>query len=301
MGDLTYYGAILSLYDNQYKLDKKRMRDYIRFLLNKDIKGFFPCGTSGEYVLHTTEENIEILQLVLEENDNSRPIVPCASTSSFRTTVDLIEKMENMGIRQVSVCPPYYTPLRQEDILDYYTELIRQTNVDIYLYNIPSFTNAIEMATFEKLCTNKRIVGIKDSSGNLKTISRYISYINDMRDDFNVMTGTDEIILPAIVSGCSGSVSVLSAIIPEVHNALYANIKSNLQYARELQNEIVRLAVKCESVVFPVGYKLALMARNFDAGYFAQNIVEQKEKEKFSALEDEIRQNVSSLLKLAGE
>lgn len=270
----TYYAAILTLYDNQNKIDEQKMRDYIQFLISKGVKGFFPCGTSGEYVGNTSEENLGLLKIVLDENKGIKPIIPCASTSNLRETVDLIKKMEGYGVKEVSVCPPYYTPLKQRDIYDYYKQIINETSVNIYLYNIPTFTNPLEFETFERLLVEPRIVGIKDSSGNMKSISRYITVKNNVKPDFKVMTGTDEIILPALVTGCYGSVSALSGIIPEVHNELYKSYESDLGYARTIQNEITNLAIKCESVVFPVGYKFALSARGFNVEPYKQNICE---------------------------
>jgi dihydrodipicolinate synthase/N-acetylneuraminate lyase len=270
----SYYAALLTLYNQDYEIDEPKMRDYIQFLLSKDIKGFFPSGTTGEYVGHTMAENLHILKIVLDENKGSKPIIPCASTSNLRNTIELIKEMESYGIREVSICPPYYTPIRQCDIYDYYKKIIQETNVDIYLYNIPTFTNELQFDTFERLLTEPRIVGIKDSSGNMKTISRYITVKNSLKPEFKVMTGTDEIVLPALTVGCYGSVSALSGVLPDVYNELYRSYDNDLEYARSLQNEITNLAILCESVVFPVGYKLALNARGFDVEPFRQNVCE---------------------------
>lgn len=301
MENRTYYAAILSLYDKAYNIDEMKMRDYVQFLISKGVKGFFPCGTSGEYVNCTAEENLKVLQIVLEESKGEIPIIPCASTASLHSTAQLICEMEKMGVCQVSVCPPYYTPLRQVDVLDYYLELLKQTNVDIYLYNIPTFTNEISMPVFQRLIEEKRVKGMKDSSGNLKNISRYVSCSSQLRDDFIIMTGTDEIILPALIAGCRGSVSALSGIVTEAHNALYRYMDSDVEYAKQIQSRIIKLAMLCESVVFPAGYKLALAARGFDVEPMVQNVVERKNQKKFEELKISIRECVDQLLELAGE
>lgn len=272
----SYYAAILTLYDENCQIDEAAQREYIRFLLDKKVKGFFPCGTSGEYTNLSREENLKALQIVMEENKEGVPVIPCASTSSFYTTVQLIKEMEKMGVKEVSVCPPYYTPLCQSDVFDYYQGILENTGVNLYLYNIPAFTNSIEADTFRKLLENQRVLGIKDSSGNMKAISRYIAAKNGLRDDFKVMTGTDEIILPALCAGCYGSVSALSGIIPEVHNLLYDTYNTNLELAQKLQVKIAKLATECENFIFPAGYKLALEARGFKMPAFRQNVAEKE-------------------------
>lgn len=296
-----YYAANLTLYDENCKINEKEQREYIRFLLARGVRGFFPCGTTGEYATLSKKENLKLLQIVLEENQGRVPIIPCASTASFYNTVDLIREMEQMGIQEVSVCPPYYTPLRQNDILDYYLHIADAVKANIYLYNIPAFTNPIAFETFEKLLGNPKIVGIKDSSGNMKTISRYVAAKRERRDDFKVMTGTDEMILPALCGGCFGSVSALSGIIPEVHNLLYDIYQTNLVFAQQLQVKIAELATECEKYVFPVGYKFALEARGFEMSAFRQNVAERMSADNYGKGRENIHSLVRQLLDMVEE
>lgn len=292
----SYYAAILTLLKKDCGIDEQAMREYIRFLLQKEVKGFFPCGTSGEYTNLTKKENLQLLNLVLEENNGRKPVIPCASTSSAFNTIELLRDMKTMGVTEVSICPPYYVPLRQEDIRDYYDCILQKTDMNLYLYNIPAFTNPILFETFQELIGETRIRGIKDSSGSMKIISRYIAKSWEVREDFRVMTGTDEMILPALSGGCYGSVSALSGIVPEAHNLLYASYGSNLPLAQRLQAKITALAGECEQFVFPVGYKLALEARGFEMPAFRQNVVEQGNEVAYQKARMRIHKLVAELL-----
>lgn len=291
-----YYAAILTLYDKNCEIDEKEQRKYIRFLLEKGVRGFFPCGTSGEYITLSREENLKLLQIVLEENNNRVPVIPCASTASFHNTIELVREMERMGVQAVSICPPYYTPLRQSDVLDYYRHILDAVQVDVYLYNIPAFTNPISFETFEKLLLHPKVAGIKDSSGNMKTISRYVAAKSGKRNEFKIMTGSDEMILPALSGGCFGSVSALSGIIPEVHNLLYDTYREDLAFAQKLQVKIADLALECEKYIFPVGYKFALEARGFAMPAFRQNVVEYMGGNDYGSVRKRIHMLVRELL-----
>lgn len=296
--DNSYYAAILTLYNSQCGIDETAQREYIRFLIKKGVRGLFPCGTTGEYTSLSRQENLRLLQMVMEENKEGVPVIPCASTASLYNTLELMGEMEGMGIEAVSICPPYYTPLRQSDILDYYNNILESTKMDIYLYNIPAFTNPIAFETFEALLENPRVLGIKDSSGSMKTISRYVAAKSGFREEFKVMTGTDEMILPAICGGCYGSVSALSGIIPEVHNLLYDRYRTDLPLAQSLQIKIAGLASECEKFVFPVGYKFALEARGFAMPAFRQNIVESMDEQTYTQARERIHDLVRDLLSI---
>lgn len=297
----SYYAAILTLYDQNCRVDEEATRRYIRFLLEHGVKGFFPCGTSGEYMNLTMEENLKLLRIVLEENNGKKPVIPCASTTSVFNTLQLLEEVKKLGVDTVSICPPYYTPLRQSDVLNYYQNILDNTDMKLYLYNIPAFTNPIAFETFEALLLNKRVVGIKDSSGNMKMISRYVASMKGVRDDFKIMTGTDEVILSALSGGCYGSVSALSGIVPEAHNLLFAAYRPRPDLAVELQTKITRLANECEKFVFPVGYKIALEARGFEMPAFRQNVVESVNKEEYEKAKIRIHNLVKELLQFVEE
>lgn len=295
----TYYAAILTLFNKKGQIDEDGMEQYISFLIDKDVRGFFPCGTSGEYTSLTLEENLKLLNIILRVNRGRRRLIPCASTTNIYTTLELIHRMEKLGIEEVAVCPPFYAPLQQTDILDYYQELLKQITCNIYLYNIPAFTNEIGFSTFERLLEDPRIHGIKDSSGNMKTISRYLAARSLLRNDFNIMVGTDEIILGALSGGCNGSVTAISGIVPEAHNRLYDIYDTDLIEARELQNAITRLAMACEKLVFPVGFKLALEARGFQNGSYRQNIPEKSNPVQYECIKADIREKVDDLIRIS--
>lgn len=293
---ITYYAAVLSLFDRNGRIEEEAMREYLSFLIDKEVKGFFPCGTSGEYVSLTLEEDMRLLRILLEENRNRKTVIPCASGADLYATLEIIKGMEDMGIREVAVCPPYYVPYRQEDILDYYRQILKQTKCSLYLYNIPNFTSPIHFQTFEQLLKEDRILGIKDSSGNMKTISRYLAVREERKKEFRVMVGTDEILLAALSAGCNGSVTALSGIIPEVHNKLFLLYKEDIVKARELQNQITKLAMLCEGFLFPVGYKIALEARGIKSKAYRQNIVEKNNPVRYETAKAEIARQVNSIL-----
>lgn len=291
----TFYAATMTLYDKDFQIDKSRMHDYIAFLIDKGVEGFFTCGTTGEYVGHTKEENLELLKITLEENQGKKDIIYCASTSTYYQTMSLIEEIARLGVEKVSICPPYYAPLTQGDVIAYYNRIIANIKLNIYLYNIPAFTNPISFETFQTLVDKPGIVGIKDSSGNMKVISKYL-YGVESNSDFQVLIGTDEMILPALSLGCYGSVSALGGIIPEVLKALYENYNKDLAYSQKLQDIITKIALKCESIIFPVGYKLALAARGFEVNGVRQHIT--LSDSKIDELKADIKSDIEHALKL---
>ena len=69
------------------------------------------------------------------------------------------------------------------------TSLIaRNSPIDVTLYNIPMFASPIDLPTIRRLALEfPRIVGIKDSTGNVIQLGELA---NNVDDDFNLMVGT---------------------------------------------------------------------------------------------------------------
>src|SRR5690625_7856891 len=91
---------------------------------------------------------------------------------------------------------------------------------------IPSNTvKHLDPNTVKRLREIDNIVGIKDSSGQFETIE---SYIQQCREDFIVLSGTDSLILPTLKAGGSGGIAATSNVIPEIVVSIYESFASEI-------------------------------------------------------------------------
>jgi 5,6,7,8-tetrahydromethanopterin hydro-lyase len=92
----------------------------------------------------------------------------------------------------------------------------------------------------EDLAQIPNIVGIKDSSGQLKYI---LAVLEKVRDKLNVLCGHDEVVVAGLAAGCSGAILASANIIPDVWIQIYNHVKKGeLQQARELQYKVQKIA-----------------------------------------------------------
>jgi formaldehyde-activating enzyme len=92
----------------------------------------------------------------------------------------------------------------------------------------------------EDLAQIPNIVGLKDSSGQLRYI---LAVLEKVRDKINVLCGHDEVVVAALAAGCSGAILASANVIPDIWVQIYNHVKKGeLQKARELQYKIQKIA-----------------------------------------------------------
>ena len=93
--------------------------------------------------------------------------------------------------------------------------------IDVTLYNIPMFASPIDVPTIRRLAEFPRIVGIKDSSGDLAFMMRMIAAVRPSRPDFTFLTGWEAVLVPMLMIGCDGGTNASSNVVPELTRKLY--------------------------------------------------------------------------------
>src|SRR5260370_39611409 len=120
-----------------------------------------------------------------------------------------------MGARAVRFVSPVYFRLAQESAYAYFAEIAAHTPIDVTLYTIPMFASPIDVPTIRKLAEFPRVIGIKDSSGDLAFMMRMIGAVRPLRPDFCFLTGWEAVLAPMLMIGCDGRTNASSNAVPE--------------------------------------------------------------------------------------
>ncbi|MDW8309291.1 MAG: dihydrodipicolinate synthase family protein, partial [Verrucomicrobiales bacterium] len=92
----------------------------------------------------------------------------------------------------------------------------RESPLPVFLYNIPQFTRvAYEVPTVQRLAEEPRIIGIKDSSGNMDYFCG-LTAVGRSRPDWTVLMGPEEMLAAGIAAGGHGGVHGGALIWPHL-------------------------------------------------------------------------------------
>ncbi len=250
--------------DDCKSIDELALRNLVKFALDKGVTGLVPCGTTGEFQNLSIEERKRVVEIVVDEAKGRVPVIAGTGSSSTEMTIELTKHAENAGANAALVVTPYYHKPADRGLYEHYRLVAESTKLPVVLYNIPQVTGVqLPWQIVEDLAEIENIIGVKDSSGDLRNM---LAIIEKTSPKIAVMCGHDEVVLPALASGASGMILAGANVIPEIWLELYRHFKEGrLDEARKIQLKIQKF---CRIIVKsgPVGPKVALQMMGIRAG-----------------------------------
>jgi 4-hydroxy-tetrahydrodipicolinate synthase len=257
------------IFDENNRINFPEMERYLDWLINAGIHGLYPNGSTGEFVRFTAEERRRIVEVVVEQADGRVPILAGAAEANVKATIEACETYGAMGVRAVAIVAPFYYRISSEGVYAYFREIADNVSVDVTLYNIPLFASPIDVPTVIRLASEcPRVIGIKDSSGDLPNMLRMIAAIRPMRDDFSFLTGWDASLAPMLIAGADGGTNATSGVVPELTRAIHRSVVAgNITEAMRLQYQLLPLFDAMISVgEFPEGFRAGARSRGWNLG-----------------------------------
>jgi 4-hydroxy-tetrahydrodipicolinate synthase len=220
------------------QLDVKALRTCVRFWLEGGVSGLLPCGSNGEAPYLSRKERMRVIETVVDEANGKVPVVAGTGSMSTQETIAFTKDAADLGVDAALVVTPFYFKLSNKEIYGHYKAILETVDLPIVVYNVPKFTGfSLEPAFIHKLASeNKKIIGVKDSSGNVGAITETIRL---MGPKFSVLAGTADVALSTLSAGGTGAVIAVANVFPKLCSRLYKAFK-NGQYeeASRLQNHI---------------------------------------------------------------
>lgn len=287
--------------DAHGQINETELRRYVDWLIASGVHGLYPNGSTGEFTRFTPAERRRIIKIVCEQTAGRVPVLAGAAEANVSETLDACSAYAEYGARAVAIVSPFYYRLSPESVYAYFREIAVNAPIDVTLYNIPMFASPIDLPTIQRLAEFDRILGIKDSSGDLAFMMRLIEAIRPQRPDFVFLAGWEPVLMPMLLVGCDGGTNATSGVAPELMRKLYdATRAGELDEARRLQFQVLQLFDKMlYGADFPEGFRAAAQLRGFDLGKSRQPHTPEQEAQ-LAALRTELRGILAQLDLIAG-
>lgn len=246
-------------------LDLEGLRSNIRFLLANGVHGIVPCGSTGESATLTFEEHEQVIEEAISVANGQVPVIAGTGSNNTAEAIRLTKAAKDMGADGALVISPYYNKPNRSGLIKHYTALA-DIDIPVIVYNVPGRTGQnLPPDLVIELAKHPNIVAIKEASGDIGQISRIIEGTLD--DDFQVISGDDNITLPILALGGAGVISVAANVEPARMVAMFeAFCEQDLETALDLHYELSPLFRSMFIDTNPIPVKKAVELRGMAGG-----------------------------------
>lgn len=238
----------------------------VRKMNRTGLRGYFACGTNGEFKSLTVQERLKVFETVVKHAAHDKVVMGGTAAESTKETIDITKNAAEIGVKLVSLLiPSFFKKIIDDDVIvDYILEVAEAAPVPVLIYNNPSVTGGVLVSpeTVGRVSGHPNVVGMKDSSkGN------YVSYIKAAKEEFYILAGSAGFFLDLLKAGGIGGVLSLANVFPDDCVALHrAFVEGRLQEAEEMSNNLVNLNKQVSGKYTIAGVKAAMNFGGFVGG-----------------------------------
>lgn len=279
--------AMVTPFDNQGQIDFDATTRLLDYLIENGTEAVVVAGTTGESPTLSHEEKLALFRHVVKTVGGQIPIIAGTGSNNTQASIELTKEAEEIGVDAALIVAPYYNKPNQRGLYAHFEAVANSTKLPIMLYNIPGRSVVkIESETVIELSKISNIVSVKDSTGDLSSMTKVIA---GTADDFSLYSGDDDLTLPIAAIGGDGIVSVSSHIVGnEMQVMLQAYEAGNVVEASRIHQQILPVMQGLFQAPNPTPVKEALNQKGVAVGGVRLPLVE---------LTNEEKENVSKLLK----
>ncbi len=226
------------------EVDFSSYKKIINFLIDGKMNAIFCLGSSGEPAHLSRETRSKVIRKTAEFVAGRVPLL----VGAMETSIDHILRTDALAAEVGAACivltAPYYFPLNDREMIEFFQTVAGKTRLPILLYNIPQLVKTpLSVPVLKKLSETDKFIGLKDTSGNMVAFWRAMEAIRPRRSDFKFFAGLDELVVDCLALGADGAIPGGPNFYPKLFADTWQATKNNdLAALRRLRSQITKLA-----------------------------------------------------------
>lgn len=244
---------------------EKSLRRLVDHLIDCGVHGLTSLGSTGEFFYLDWDQRKEIVSIVLDQTAGRVPVISGVAAASTREGIHQAKELEKMGVDGILAILEVYFPLKQTGIYNYFSEISREVQCPVVIYNNPKFSGfEISIETLKRLSEIPNIGYYKDASVNT---GRLLEVINQVGDNLKIFSASAHVPLFVMMMGGSGWMAGPSCIIPRQSVELYDLCRQKKwEEALILQKKLWQINGLFQKYGLAACIKAGLNLQGFDVG-----------------------------------
>lgn len=212
------FPALMTPFTRQDDINETVLRQMVHWQLGQGVDGFFLCGSSSEAYAMTVEERKRVVEIVTDEVAGRCPLIAHIGMIATRDALDLARHAKSCGVDAMASVPPFYYRFSQEELEQYYLDLVDAVDLPMFLYNISIFTGVnFTVDNARRFLEDPRFAGMKHTCVDLGALNAF----KRANPNWVLFGGMDDILLGAFQLGADGGIGSNYNALPGPFVKLY--------------------------------------------------------------------------------
>jgi dihydrodipicolinate synthase/N-acetylneuraminate lyase len=225
-------------------LDVAGLERLVERLVTGGVAGIFALGTTGEAPSLSYRLRRELIEHTCRFVRGRVPVLVGITDTSLVESADLARHAADRGADAVVTSAPFYFPAGQPELREFIGQLLPELPLPLMLYNMPALTKtSFSGEVVSWALGQEKIVGLKDSSGDLVYFRRMRRLAAEARPDWSFLVGPEELLAESVLLGGHGGINGGANLHPSLYVSLYEAAKGgDVLRARELSEQVMNLS-----------------------------------------------------------
>ncbi|MBI4657672.1 MAG: dihydrodipicolinate synthase family protein [Verrucomicrobia bacterium] len=259
----------------------------LQFIRSKGVHGLLALGSTGEFLHLNLSARKGFLEKLLPQAIDL-PVIVNISDIRPRAVKELGCFARERGAAAVAILPPYFYPVSQADLVEFFVSAGEAAQLPVFLYNFPERVgNHISLETISAVADRTRLAGVKQSGGEFDYHRSLVELGKNKH--FVVFTGSDTRLPEAMALGVRGCASGLANAVAEVVGEVFAAVRTGASAAGDVAIDRMRqIGLLVDRLEFPLNVAAVMEARGLSPGW-PKSAVSRETRERYQELLGGIR------------
>jgi 4-hydroxy-2-oxoglutarate aldolase len=215
------FAPLITPFDADGNVALGQVRDNVALYNKTKLTGYVPNGSTSESVLLRWEEVYKVWEAVRDAAAPEKILIAGTGAESTAETIEHTNRAAKIGYAVALVrTPSFYKPSIDDHMLaEHYLRVADAAPIPVMVYSVPVFTHVtVGASLIERVANHPNIIGMKDSSGDMKGIAAIIAAAPK---EFQTLTGAASSLYEALELGAVGAILGLADVFPDLCAEIY--------------------------------------------------------------------------------
>ncbi|MBO6921968.1 dihydrodipicolinate synthase family protein [Boseongicola sp. H5] len=206
-------------FDDAGELAPEALAAQIDFMVAGGVRGVVAGGSTGEGHTLSDREFATAMKAAHDALDGRAAFIAGLIVNSTQGAIERVRMLDGLKVDALQVTPAHYLfKSSPEATIRHFAAIHEATGIPILIYNVIPWNYLSVDAMLRIMDEVPGVVGMKQSSGDLKSVSDLLSRA---KPENLVITGIDALLYSAFTLGAHGAISALTCALPEVTVRLF--------------------------------------------------------------------------------